>query len=330
MATLTRTRRQHLAREATAVRLRSLREGLSPSATAEVICREVPELFALEAWRFAHGWSRSEVSARLDALYESDHLAPPRISDAELCRWEHEQRRPGDERIEHLCRLYSTRPDRLGFGTDFSSVDVGHLARAGLSDLWPRTSPEVLDDLVARVRNAQREVTVFGLTRNFYARDEILPLFQERAAELPVTFYVMDPGCASRRDRYRLEPIEAAMEDPGRYTREILRPMYAASLRVRPATPEAGMRIFTYNFPCSFALEKVDTSCRVNLYGHGKRGTEGPTFVFEEGSPYWDYFDGQIAWLARLASEPREPWTSKGLVVRPLVGDDVGLPGRTS
>jgi hypothetical protein len=44
-------------------------------------------MFALEAWRLAHGWSRVEVSARLDALYEADGLAAPRISSAELCRW---------------------------------------------------------------------------------------------------------------------------------------------------------------------------------------------------------------------------------------------------
>jgi transcriptional regulator with XRE-family HTH domain len=325
VATLSRARRQQLARQAQDVRLRSLRDGLTPAATVELIRTEVPEMFALEAWRYAHGWSRAEVCARLDALYESDGLAPPRISDAELCRWEHEQRRPSDERIEYLCRLYRTRPDRLGFGTDHSSVDIGHLARAGISDLWPRTGPEVLDDLVSRVRNAEREITVFGLTRNFYARDEILPLFQTKAGELPVTFYVMDPRCASRRDRYRLEPIEAAMEDPGRYTREILRPLFDASRRVEPVVPRAGLRIYTYNFPCSFAMEKVDGSCRVALYGHGRRGTEGPTFVFDEGTPYWDYFDGQIAWLARLAADPREPWTSKGLVVKPLTEDDLDL-----
>ena len=92
---------------------------------------------------------------------------------------------------------------------------MGHLARAGISNIWPRSSPDVLDDLVKRVRNAQHEITVFGLTRNFYARDEILPLCRAKATEIPVTFYVMDPTCSSRRDRYRLEPIEAAMEDPG-------------------------------------------------------------------------------------------------------------------
>ena len=192
--------------------------------------------------------------------------------------------------------------------------------------MWPRSNPESFDDLVRRVRDAQEEISVFGLTRNFYARDEILPLFESKAVDIPVTFFVMDPCCDSRRDRYRLEPIEAAMENPVRYTREILRPLYAASERVAPAArASAGLRIFTYNFPCSFAMEKVDRSCRVMLYGHGKRGTEGPLFVLNEGTPYWDYFASQMQWLKRLADDPREPWTTKGLLVRPLEASDLAI-----
>jgi len=304
----------------------ALRRGLDANAIVDVICQEVSEMFALEAWRLANGWSRTEVSTRLDALYQIDGLAPPRISNAELCRWEHDQRRPSDERIEYLCRLYGTRPDRLGFGIDYSAADVSHLAKAGISDLWPRSDAQVTDDLVARIKDAAEEISIFGLTRNFYARDEVLPLFESKAVTIPVTFYVMDPRCASRRDRYRLEPIEAAMEDPARYTREILRPLFAAAQRVAPAaSPSAGLRLFTYNFPCSFSMEKLDRSCRVMLYGHGKRGTEGPIFVFNEGTPYWDYFTSQLQWLDRLATDAREPWTSKGLVVRPLDGADIAI-----
>jgi transcriptional regulator with XRE-family HTH domain len=286
-------------------------------------------MHALEAWRLAHGWSRTEVSARLDALYQADRLLPPHISSAELCRWEHGQRRPSDERIEYLCRLYATRPDRLGFGVDYSNADVGHLARAGITSLWARSSPETYTDLTDRVRHAQEEITIFGLARNFYAKDEILPLFESKAVAIPVTFFVMDPYCDSRRERYRLEPVEAAMEDPSRYTREVLRPLYAAAKRVAPAAiPSAGMRIYTYNFPCSFAMEKVDRTCRVMLYGHGKRGVEGPIFVFNEGTPYWEYFAGQLEWLKRLADDPREPWTTKGLLVRPLEERHLSLEER--
>lgn len=324
MQRVARTDRHRLAARATEIRLRCLRDQLAPAAIADIICAELPELFPLETWRLAHAWSRAELSARLDALYQADGLATPGLTGAELCRWEHAQRRPSDERIEYLCRVYSTRPDRLGFGIDFSTVDVGHLASAGISDLWPKTTQDSFDHLANGIRSARQEISMFGLTRNFYASDEILPLFEARAIEIPVTFYVMDPNCYSRKDRYRLEPGEAAMEDPARYIREILRPLFEAASRVnRAALPTAGLRLFTYNFPCSFALEKVDQSCRVMLYGHGKRGTEGPIIVFEEGTQYWDYFTGQFAWFNRLAEEPREPWISKNVVIRPLTEGDL-------
>ena len=112
-----------------------------------------------------------------------------------------------------------------------------------------RSSPETYADLVEQVRTAQEEITVFGLARNFYAKDEILPLFESKAVAMPVTFFVMDPTAIPPR-RYRLEPVEAAMENPSRYMREVVRPLYAAAERVAPAAlPAAGMRVYTYNFP---------------------------------------------------------------------------------
>ena len=207
--------------------------------------------------------------------------------------------------------------------TKKAAKELDPLSEVGIANAWPKTVQDSLDDLLLRVSSACEKVSIFGLTRNFYASDEMLPLLESKAHEIAVTFYVMDPHCDSRRDRYRIEPAEASMEDPARYKREILRPLFAASQRISSSTPSAGLRILTYNFPCSFAIEKIDRSCRVMLYGHGKRGTEGPIFVFTDNTPYWDYFAGQIQWLERLATGPREPWTSKGLLVRPLQESDL-------
>ncbi len=154
---ITRSRRHQMIRIAGDVRMKGLRDRLQADAIADLICEELQDIFPLEAQRLARGWSRNEVSARIDALYDQDDLAPPGISSAELCRWEHAQRRPSDERIEYLCRLYESRPDRLGFGIDYSAVDVGHLARSGITNLWPQTTPETFDDLVARVKQRNRK-----------------------------------------------------------------------------------------------------------------------------------------------------------------------------
>jgi hypothetical protein len=47
--------------------------------------------------------------------------------------------------------------------------------------------------------------------------------------------------------------------------------------------------------------------------------------VFNEGTPYWDYFASQLEWMKRLADAPREPWTTKGLLVRSLEAGDLSL-----
>ncbi|RAY15360.1 hypothetical protein DPM19_11700 [Actinomadura craniellae] len=191
---------------------------------------------------------------------------------------------------------------------------VGHLQRAGIIDAYPYTGEESQQDLLDRIKAARQRINMFGLTRNYYARDEVLPVFEEKAAAgVPVQLFIMDPYCDSRRDRYRIEPAEAAMEDPDRYVREILRPLHALS------TKHPAFKIFLFNFPCSFAIEEVDDACRMMLYGHGKRGTQGPIITVTEGSPTHIYCVDQIRWLERLAQgDTPEPWASKGIRVWPL------------
>ncbi|GAB2695739.1 hypothetical protein GCM10010442_11690 [Kitasatospora kifunensis] len=311
-----RASRRRADRIASDIRINGLREGLPIAEVIDLILAATPGTHPLEAHRWAKGWSRPELSARIDLAYVHDGLRPPTISDAELCRWEHGQRRPSDERIDYLCRVYATRPDRLGFGRDYSGAMVSHLEQAGVADLFPHTGLESKSDLVSRLRAARQQITMFGLTRNFYGSDEMLPLFTARSREIPVRIFIMDPHCASRRDRYRLEPAEAAMEDPARYEREVLRPLAQAAAR------DAGdLKIYLYDFPCSFAIERVDDSVRVMLYGHGKRGTDGPILTFDKGvdggTPYWSYFVGQLEWMQRLADadETPEPWRSKGITI---------------
>ena len=199
---------------------------------------------------------------------------------------------------------------------------MNHLQQAGIVDLFPRTNDDSQAHLLTLIQTARRRIDILGLTRNFYVSDLALPLFERKAVEIPVSIYVMHPYCASRVDRYRVGPAEAAMENPVRYAREFLRPLYDAQERIaRVAHEGAGLRIWTYNFPCAFAVEQVDDVARVMLYGAGKRGTEAPILVLGEGTPYYDYVAGQLRFVERLATEPREPWISKGLRVERLTED---------
>jgi transcriptional regulator with XRE-family HTH domain len=311
----THQRRRDVDRHANEIRLDGIRRGLATEEVVEQMLRAIPDLRPLEAWRLANGWSRAEVSARLDMLYEADGLAPPGIDAAVLCRWELGVRRPGEERIDYLCRLYQTRPDRLGFGTDHTPGAVSHVQRAGIIDAYPHTGQASEQDLRDRVAGARHRINLFGLTRNYYVHGEVLPLLEDRAAAgVPVTIYVMDPWCDSRKDRYRIEPADAAMEDPHRYVREILVPLDQAAQR------HDLFRIFTFNFPCSFAIEEIDEIVRMMPYGHGKRGTHGPIIAFAGGSSVHGYLVDQIRWLEMLAGRDTtpEPWASKGIEVRPL------------
>ena len=178
----------------------------------------------------------------------------------------------------------------------------------------PTSQSELLDEL----RGARQRINVLGLTRNFYARDHVRAILEEKARSVPVRLYLMDPRSVARRERYRVEPIEAALEDPQRMERELLLPLRELAERVA-GEPGAGLQVYLYNFPISFSVDEIDTTLRVAPYGLGVRGTEGPIFVFKAGTPYYDWFSGQLRWLESLAEgEVPEPWRSKGLAVRPL------------
>lgn len=191
-----------------------------------------------------------------------------------------------------------------------------------LEGMFLETFPDSQIDLAERLDRAEHRINVFGLTRNFYARDQVRELLVSKARTVPVRMYLMEPTCAARVERYRIEPVEAAFEDPARVEREILGPLrtLVAMAGSQPNRRKgADLRVYLYNFPCSFAIEEIDDSCRVMLYGHGRRGTEGPIMTFRAGTPFYEYFARQIRWLEGLASGAvTEPWTSKGVRVLPL------------
>jgi transcriptional regulator with XRE-family HTH domain len=91
----------------------------------EMLAR-LPGLQKLEAHRLAEGWTRREMSDGIDLLYLHDGLEPPNLRTSEISNWERGRRLPNPERQEYLCRLYRTRPDRLGFGKDFTGRPEGH------------------------------------------------------------------------------------------------------------------------------------------------------------------------------------------------------------
>ncbi|GAA1441559.1 helix-turn-helix transcriptional regulator [Nocardiopsis tropica] len=110
---VTRTTRAQIAREASRIRADRQRHGVPVPAIVAQISRDLP-VAPLEAWRLAYGWSRPHVVEAVADLYRADGLAPPGLSTAMLCRWEHGHARPGPDYIHALARVYGVVPERLG------------------------------------------------------------------------------------------------------------------------------------------------------------------------------------------------------------------------
>ncbi|MFE1377646.1 helix-turn-helix domain-containing protein [Streptomyces sp. NPDC058740] len=68
----------------------------------------------LQAHRLSQDWTLSAACAQLAEL-------GARVSVQQLSGWETGRAgRPGEENLDHLCRLFKTRPDRLGYGRDYT------------------------------------------------------------------------------------------------------------------------------------------------------------------------------------------------------------------
>jgi hypothetical protein len=198
--------------------------------------------------------------------------------------------------------------------------------------MFPATGKESERDLLERLAGARRRIDLFGLTRNFFTRTDVGDLLVQKAAHVPVRMYLMDPASPARVEHYRVEPVEAAFADPERTVRDVVEPLRRLQERAASAgpDPEAGLRVYTFSFPCSFAIEQIDDVCRVLLYGHGVRGSESPIMVFSAGTRYHDFFAGQIRWLENLAANPdAAPWAARGARVERLAAEDRATPTPT-
>ncbi|CAL9420593.1 helix-turn-helix domain-containing protein [Nocardiopsis dassonvillei] len=110
---VSRATRAQLAREASRIRADQQRHGATIPAITDQITRHLP-ITPLEAWRLAYGWSRRHVVEAICDLYLNDGLAPPGLTTAMLCRWEHGQARPGLDYLHDLARVYGVPTTRLG------------------------------------------------------------------------------------------------------------------------------------------------------------------------------------------------------------------------
>ena len=176
-----------------------------------------------------------------------------------------------------------------------------------LANIFPFTNEDAGKNLIELINNAKNEIILFGLTRNFYATEQMLKLLNKKSQELKIRMYLMNPESPARKFRYDLEPMEAAMEDPDRFKKKVVFQLKELKQTVdKIADPENGLIIKFFDFYPSFAMEFIDNYCRVMLYGHMKRGTESPIFVFKSDNKYYQYFRDQINWMIKQESKMKD------------------------
>ncbi|GAA4887255.1 Twin-arginine translocation pathway signal [Streptomyces coeruleoprunus] len=125
MATVTRARRAEILRASQSIRMRCQREHSTVERIVTEIRKALPEVTALEGWRLALGWSRAETISQIAALYVDTGLRPRGLTDAMLCRWEHDPTEwPDDEYTVMLCRAYGARPEQLGLDRRRTASDA--------------------------------------------------------------------------------------------------------------------------------------------------------------------------------------------------------------
>jgi hypothetical protein len=286
---VSRRRRGEIEQAARLIRRRLQAQGRQPYEIVAAITAELTEVFELEAWRFAFGWNRQEVSKGLDDLYEADRLAPPQISSAEICKWEHRDRRPSDERIDYLCRLYRTRPDRLGFGSDYGPTgspteqppalangDGAPVASAepvrGVPDLvavYPHRGALPQHRWAALLDNAHEQIDILVYAGLFLpdGHPDLAGVLSSKAnhgAKIRLAFG--DPGCDAVRLRGDEEGISSGLGARIRLSLTYLRDAFGVP----------GIEIRTHQATLYNSLYRFDDDLLVNAHAYGAPAAHSP------------------------------------------------------
>lgn len=173
----------------------------------------------LRAHRLAHQWTLSEVAQRIREQLTGGGPPKSRLGHHRVSRWETGEERPSARYLDALCRLYRTRPDRLGFGVDCIGCDKPDNCNSSFaepsSDLEVSSSNGVNGQGWSRMerRDVIRRLLAtagFGISTPALqaldqTRDHMAELFQRRAA-LESTIDWWEAQVARHGSAYRAIP----------------------------------------------------------------------------------------------------------------------------
>ncbi|MEO3750141.1 helix-turn-helix transcriptional regulator [Streptomyces sp. B6B3] len=119
---------------------------------------------ALRAWRLASNMTLQDLAKRIRQHAKETGEPTPLISHQRISAWERGEDVPSPRYLDALCRAFGTRPDRLGFGTDYghaaaSTANQADVDRSGENRQNVRTGEE----LHVKRRNLLRGAAGLGL-----------------------------------------------------------------------------------------------------------------------------------------------------------------------
>ncbi|MFI5780733.1 helix-turn-helix domain-containing protein [Nocardia sp. NPDC051570] len=155
----------------------------------------------LRAHRIAHGYTLVEVTERLRRLLEEAGAANPGVSHQSVSRWETGLDMPGYQYLDALCRLYHTRPDRLGFGHDYTEEHRGGAAPP---------APTVDSGVWNTVRALEESVELSGYLVYVQPPSEYIPARMRDLAQIQ-HLMLADRSAELHRRLLRVEAIVAGL-----------------------------------------------------------------------------------------------------------------------
>jgi transcriptional regulator with XRE-family HTH domain len=105
------------------VRERCAALGMSVEDTAEAIHAECG-VSRLRAWRVARSLKLQEMAALMKEQGRQANRPLASLTHQRISAWERGEDQPSPRYLDALCRLFSTRPDKLGFGEDYGPLSA--------------------------------------------------------------------------------------------------------------------------------------------------------------------------------------------------------------
>jgi transcriptional regulator with XRE-family HTH domain len=146
----------------------------------------------LRAHRTAYGYTLTDVTELLKQIMRDRGTPADGLAHQMVSRWESGADMPSPRYFDALCFLYRTRPDRLGFGNDYSKVEDDVERRQFLKAAGAVVAPAAVmgsGNLLADLGEPGSRTPVRGRR----ARD-LVELLEERAEESGYQLYTASPA----------------------------------------------------------------------------------------------------------------------------------------